>query len=227
MSPALLKLYNLLALLGVVVLCFGEFQYFAGYSGTNIDMSVAHIALSSPGHISCGMFCSFIGVSLMMFVLFPLRVSLYRTSFSMRQWLIASMLLYLSSILVFHVAMGFIGFNEQVAMNLDTLHANLALETRAKTQSLFRIITQVCIFMALVTSVLFSIAVLRKKTCMPWWSVFFTPIPLYILFKEIPSVCCTIAAPYGGWYLIASGCLGLFIFFFIIGRCACRHAATS
>lgn len=227
MSVSLLKIFSTLALFGVALLCFGQFQFFHGFSGTNQEIDVFAIARSAPSQISCGLYCTTIGSGLMLFILYPLRVALLRTSYGLRQWLLATLLMYIGCLAIFNVTMGFIGINEQIAMKLDAANNETASDIRSRMQSLFSVIVQLSMCIAIVVSALYAIVVLRKKCTLPSWSIFFTPIFIFLFLRELPSQFVAIAAPYGGWYQVAIGSVGLFIFFGIIVRYALKTARLS
>ena len=115
MNVFYLRLYSFLALIGVVLTCAGEFLYFYGFKGTNFEVNLDLVIHTYSDHIAQGMFCSILGIGLWLFITYPLRVSLYKTSFAMRQWIQASLLIYIGCSLVFHVSMGWIGITDHVA----------------------------------------------------------------------------------------------------------------
>lgn len=224
MNVFYLRLYSLLALFGIVLTCTGEFLYFYGFEGTNLQVTLDVISKTDTEHIAQGMFCSILGIGLWLFITYPLRVALHKTSFAMRQWIQASLLIYIGCSLVFHVSMGWIGITDHVAALIAPDQLVLSDEIRQKSQDLYMVIIRFSFFASFLFSGLLAWVIFKGQTLLPKWIILFTPILIFTMLKLLPSRLIEIPAPFGGWLDISVGCIGLFILFSVIIRSAMRSA---
>lgn len=225
MNVFYLRLYSLLALIGVVLTCVGEFLYFYGFEGTNFQVSLDVISKTETEHIAQGMFCSILGIGLWLFITYPLRVALHKTNFAMRQWIQASLLIYIGCSLVFHVSMGWIGMTDHVASLIAPEQMILSEDIRQQSHELYMVILKFSFFASVLFSGLLVWVIFKGQTHLPKWIILFTPILIFTILKLLPSKFIEIPAPYGGWMDISIGCIGLFILFTIIIRSALRNVS--
>ena len=223
MNVFYLRLYSLLALLGVVLTCVGEFLYFHGFEGTNREVNLDAVSQTSSDHIAQGMFCSILGIGLWLFITYPLRVSLYKTSFAMRQWIQASLLIYIGCSLVFHVSMGWIGITDHAASLIAPDQFSLSSEIKMKSHELYMVILKFSFFASILFSGLLAWVIFKGQTHLPKWIILFTPILIFTMLKLLPSKLIEIPAPLGGWIDISIGCVGLFILFGVLCRSALQN----
>ncbi len=223
MNVFYLRLYSFLALIGVVLTCAGEFLYFYGFKGTNFEVNLDLVSHTDSDHIAQGMFCSILGIGLWLFITYPLRVSLYKTSFAMRQWIQASLLIYIGCSLVFHVSMGWIGITDHVASLIAPDQMVLSSEIKEKSHDLYMVIIKFSFFASILFSGLLAWVIFKGQTHLPKWIVLFTPILIFTMLKLLPSKFIEIPAPFGGWIDISIGCIGLFILFLMIIRSALKN----